>query len=64
EEAYKIVQENAMKVWKDRNLWFKDLVMQDSRITSVLSKEEIEKIFDVGYYLRYVDEIFKRVFGN
>jgi len=64
EEAYKIVQELAMRVWQERELHFKDLVMNDDRITKVLSKEELENIFDVGYYLRYTDTIFERVFGE
>lgn len=64
EEAYKIVQELAMKVWKDKTLNFKDLILKDERILKVLKSEEIEKIFDVTYYLRYVDKIFERVFGK
>ena len=62
EEAYKIIQELAMKVWQERELKFKDLILKDERILKYLSKEEIEKIFDVSYYLRYVDKIFERVF--
>jgi adenylosuccinate lyase len=64
EEAYKIVQELAMKVWQDKDLNFKDLLLKDERISKFLSKEEIEKIFDISYYLRYVDKIFERVFGE
>jgi adenylosuccinate lyase len=64
EEAYKIVQELAMKVWQDKDLNFKDLLLKDERILKFLSKEEIEKIFDISYYLRYVDKIFERVFGE
>jgi len=62
EEAYKIVQELAMKVWQDETLNFKDLVSKDERILKFLGLEEIEKIFDISYYLRYVDKIFERVF--
>lgn len=62
EEAYKIVQELAMKVWQNKDLDFKELVFKDERISKFLSKEEVEKIFDVSYYLRYVDKIFERVF--
>jgi len=64
EEAYRIVQELAMRVWQDKELNFKDLVLKDKRILKFLSKEEIEKIFDISYYLRYVDKIFERVFGE
>jgi len=62
EEAYKIVQELTMKVWQDKNLNFKELVLKDERISKFLSKEEIERIFDISYYLRYIDKIFERVF--
>uniref|UniRef100_A0A7C4NV57 Adenylosuccinate lyase n=1 Tax=Thermodesulfobacterium geofontis TaxID=1295609 RepID=A0A7C4NV57_9BACT len=64
EEAYRIVQELAMKVWQDKELNFKDLVLKDERISKFLSKGEIERIFDISYYLRYVDKIFERVFGE
>lgn len=63
EESYKIVQEIAMKVWKDESLSFKDLVKVDERIKELLKDEEIEAIFDVKNYLRYVEEIFRRVFS-
>ncbi|WP_038057841.1 adenylosuccinate lyase [Thermodesulfobacterium hydrogeniphilum] len=64
EEAYKIVQEIAMKVWQDETLNFKDLVLQDKRILKVLSQQEIEKVFDVKYYLKNIDKIFERVFSD
>ncbi|MCD6489276.1 MAG: adenylosuccinate lyase [Thermodesulfobacterium sp.] len=64
EEAYKIVQELAMKVWQDKTLNFKDLVVKDDRILKFLTTAEIERIFDVNYYLKYVDKIFERVFGE
>ncbi|MDF2954076.1 MAG: Adenylosuccinate lyase [Thermodesulfobacterium sp.] len=62
EEAYKVVQELAMKVWQDKTLNFKDLVLKDERILKFLTTAEIERIFDVTYYLKYVDKIFERVF--
>ncbi|HMG32650.1 MAG TPA: adenylosuccinate lyase [Blastocatellia bacterium] len=61
EEAYAVVQSLAMKVW-DEGASFRDLVLADSRITDRLSREEIEKLFDVGRRLRNVDRIFQRVF--
>lgn len=64
EEAYKVVQELAMKVWQDKTLNFKDLVLKDERILKFLTTAEIERIFDVTYYLKYVDKIFERVFGE
>lgn len=63
EEAYKIVQELAMKVWKDESLSFKHLVKNDQRVIQILKDEEIEAIFNPKNYLRYVEEIFKRVFS-
>jgi len=62
EEAYVIVQEMAMQVWKDETLQFKDLVKKNSKVTEILSDEEIEKIFDVKTYLKNVEAIFERVF--
>ena len=62
EEAYVIVQEMAMQVWKDETLQFKNLVKKNSKVTEILSDEEIEKIFDVKTYLKNVEAIFERVF--
>ncbi|MDQ3322481.1 MAG: lyase family protein, partial [Acidobacteriota bacterium] len=62
EDAYVYAQRNAMKVW-DEGGDFRDLIMKDEEIRSKLSKEEIEKVFDVKHYLRNVDKVFKRVFG-
>ena len=64
EEAYKIVQELAMKVWHDETLNFKELILKDERVLKFLNSYEIERVFDVSYYLRYVDKIFERVFEN
>lgn len=61
EEAYQIVQENAMKAWKE-NLNFKELIRNDKRVKKYLIGKEIEDCFDLDYYLRNVDYIFKRVF--
>lgn len=63
EEAYVLAQRNAMKVW-DEGGEFRDLVLNDAEITEKLTTEEIEKVFDVKYYLRNVDKVFARVFGN
>jgi adenylosuccinate lyase len=64
EEAYRVVQEKAMKVWQDETLNFKDLLLQDERITSLLPPSELDALFDVNKYLQYVDYIFERVFGK
>jgi adenylosuccinate lyase len=64
EEAYRVVQEKAMKVWQDEALNFKDLLLQDERITSLLPPSELDALFDVNKYLQHVDYIFERVFGK
>lgn len=63
EDAYVYAQRNAMKVWDD-GADFRELVLKDEDINSKLSVEEIEKVFDVKYYLRNVDTVFERVFGK
>ena len=63
EEAYAIVQENAMKVWNE-GADFKELLKGDERVRKVLTEEEIENIFDLSYHTKHVDYIFKRVFGE
>jgi adenylosuccinate lyase len=62
EDAYVWTQRNAMKVW-DEGGEYKDLILQDADISSKLSQEEIERVFDVRHYLRNVEKVFKRVFG-
>ena len=60
QEAYKIVQRNAMKSWKgSRN--FLTLLKSDQEVMRFLSEEELEKLFDYDYYLRYVNDIFERL---
>lgn len=61
EEAYEIVQDNAMKAWTE-NKNFKELILNDKRVRKYLREQEIEECFDLNYYLRNVDYIFKRVF--
>ncbi len=63
EDAYAIVQENAMKVWNE-GYDFKELLKKDERVRAVLSDEEIEDIFDLSYHTKNVDYVFKRVFGE
>lgn len=61
EDAYHIVQRNAMKVWKEKKE-FKDLLLRDKDITARLSKREIDSCFDLAHHLKNTDYIFKRVF--
>jgi adenylosuccinate lyase len=63
EEAYRLVQRNAMKVWRGEGD-FLTLLKADSDIRSYLSEPEIAENFDLDVYLRYVDLIFSRVFGE
>jgi len=60
EEAYKMVQDNAMKAWEKKKD-FLSLLKADRRITAHLSKEEMNSLFDYGYYLKHVDEVFERL---
>jgi len=57
-EAYKMVQDNAMKAWEKRKS-FLSLLEADRRIAARLSKKELNSLFDYGYYLKYVDDVFK-----
>ncbi len=65
EDAYRVVQRNAMKVWEsDGALSLMALLKDDPEVTAALSPDEIEDKFDLDYHLRYVDTIFARVFGT
>lgn len=61
EEAYKLTQRNAMKVWAGEGS-FKDLLESDADVMRVLSVERLEALFDTGFYTAQVDFIFKKVF--
>lgn len=61
EDAYKIVQNNAMETWKGSDD-FKDLLIKDKSIKDSLTLEEIEECFDVTADLKNIDSIFERVF--
>lgn len=63
EDAYSIVQRNAMKSWES-GIEFKKLLLKDREVKKYLTAKEIENIFDLDYYLKNVDYIFKRVFGK
>ncbi|MCH8898504.1 MAG: adenylosuccinate lyase, partial [Chloroflexi bacterium] len=60
EDAYKVVQRNAMRSW-DENLDFRDLLKSDAEAQSYLSREEMEEIFDYDYYTRFIDDTFQRI---
>jgi adenylosuccinate lyase len=73
EDAYKIVQRNAMKVWEDlqlgkpalnaqgESLYLQNL-LSDEDLRANLSETEIRECFDYAYYTKNVDKIFQRVF--
>lgn len=63
EEAYRMVQSAAMHAAEGQGL-FRDLVRADSEIKSYLSPAEIDECFELDYYTKNVDKIFKRVFGK
>jgi len=63
EAAYELVQRNAMKSWKTGNQ-FRKLLLKDKEIRKCLTTKEVDNIFDLDYYLKNVDYIFKRVFGS
>ncbi|MBV9260487.1 MAG: adenylosuccinate lyase, partial [Pseudolabrys sp.] len=63
EDAYRLVQRNAMKVWSGEHE-FMALLKADPDVSNALSAKEIEANFDLGYHLKHVDTIFKRVFGT
>jgi adenylosuccinate lyase len=64
EDAYRLVQRNAMKVWEaDGALTLLDLLKKDDEVTAALSEAELEEKFDLEYHFKHVDTIFARVFG-
>jgi adenylosuccinate lyase len=65
EDAYRLVQKSAMKVWEsDGALSLLELLKEDSEVSALLSPGQIEESFDLGYHLKHVDTIFERVFGE
>ncbi|CUT14872.1 Adenylosuccinate lyase EC 4322 [Bradyrhizobium sp.] len=63
EDAYKLVQRNAMPVWRGEGD-FLQLLKKDAEVKKYLTDAEIEEQFDLGYHFKHVDTIFKRVFGE
>jgi adenylosuccinate lyase len=70
EDAYRLVQRNAMKVWdaagegRDTTGQFLANLKADAEVTTALSAAQIEDLFDLGYHTKHVDTIFRRVFGR
>jgi len=63
EEAYKMVQRISMQVWRDQTD-FRALLLENAEVVQYLTKSEIEECFDYQTYLRNIDIIFTRVFGQ
>jgi adenylosuccinate lyase len=67
EDAYRMVQRNAMKVWRDANRKDGDFLANlegDPDVAKLLSKAELGAMFDLEYHFKGVDVIFARVFGD
>ena len=63
ERAYEIVQKAAMEAWRGKK-GLASLLWKDREVRALLRREEFDELFDIRYYLRNVDAIFGRVFGN
>ena len=63
EDAYRIVQRNAMRTWRGEGD-FRSLFKADEAVREYLSEAEIEANFDLDYHLKHVDTVFDRVFGT
>ncbi|GGH26244.1 adenylosuccinate lyase [Alsobacter metallidurans] len=63
EDAYRLVQRNAMPVWRGQGD-FLTLLKADPDVSKALSPRELEEKFDLGYHLKHVNTIFRRVFGE
>jgi len=65
EDAYRLVQRNAMKVWEsDGALSLEQLLKGDTDVAALLTPDQIAEKFDLDYHLKHVDTIFERVFGQ
>ncbi|HIJ82094.1 MAG TPA: adenylosuccinate lyase [Desulfuromonadales bacterium] len=63
EDAYRLVQKNAMKVWEEGKD-FQTELLADTEVVGALGEAKIRESFDLNYHLKHVDTIFKRVFGE
>jgi adenylosuccinate lyase len=60
QDAYKMVQRNAMRAWEERKP-FLDLLCDDPDVTARISRDELASIFDYDFYLKHVDDSFRRL---
>jgi adenylosuccinate lyase len=63
EDSYRLVQRNAMRVWRGEGD-FRTFLLNDADVRKYLSEDDINEKFDLGYHFKNVDNIFKRVFGR
>jgi adenylosuccinate lyase len=63
EEAYRLVQRNAMKTWRGEGD-FRELLSNDAEVSRCLSPEELSECFDMQYHLKYIDTLFDRAFAE
>mgnify|MGYP003671008642 FL=1 len=63
EDSYRLVQRNAMRVWRE-GADFMELLKADDEVMKALSAEQIASVFDLEYHTKHVDTIFRRVFGE
>jgi len=63
EDAYRMVQRNALKAWEQRTN-FQDMLQKDAEVTGIISAQDIEKLCQPEFFTRHVDDIFKRVFKD
>ncbi len=65
DNAYRLVQRNAMKVWEsDGQLSLLELLKADDEVKAAMSEAELEEKFNLDYHFKHVDTIFARVFGE
>ena len=60
EEAYKVVQDCAKKVW-DEGWTLREAVLEDKKILARLSRKEIDSVFNYDYHTKHVEQIFNRL---
>jgi len=60
QEAYRLVQEKALRAWREERS-FPELLREDPRIAAVLPPDELEGLFDYGFFLRHIEAVFRRL---
>jgi adenylosuccinate lyase len=63
EDAYRLVQRNAMRTWEEGRDFLSEL-KADKEVMAKLSAKDLEALFDLGFHFKHVDDIFRRVLGD